>query len=292
MNSFENFHIIFCFIFSHHAQNSRSTNCSAFKFLLPVFLVAILNTLPIFFERRIFHCLSSSRLNCSEKLASLDDISSDVNDTKTIHEFPDLAEFKSIDAIPSFKEHNYGFLEKHNMNDRLVDGNLFFNTLQVFSLTMIPLALLAYYNLRILHGVIERQKMLIPRKRKDVQTPKTKKKEKGKKYNYESRNYPTISTSNQQSVEVYILPEPEKNIRASNAITFYPTIGIFKQTTDLLMLPLTIMNADIQGSRVSNCANNSIQSGIPFQRQYEDKFALGNMVGNINLYYTYDAKLR
>ena len=146
---------------------------------------------------------------------------------------------------------------------------------------MIPMELLSMLASTVLGGAMsimaqkaqaeaERQKMLIPRKRKDVETPKTKKKEKGKKYNYESRNYPTISTSNQQSVEVYIIPEPEKNMRESNAITFYPTIGIFKQTTDLLMLPLTIINTDIQGSRVSNCTNNSILSGIPFQRQYEE----------------------
>ena len=151
---------------------------------------------------------------------------------------------------------------------------------------MIPLALLAYYNLRILHGVIERQKLLIPRDRKDSQTHKVKKKEKGKQYSYESKNYPSSNSSvssNQQTVEIYILPEPKKDIPDSNEIKHYPNIGIFKQTTDLLMSPLTILNADIEENRASSCTNNSILNGIPIQRQYEDKFALGNMVGNTNL---------
>ena len=85
------------------------------------------------------------------------------------------------------------------------------------------------------------------------------------------------------AIEIYIIPEPEKNIPECNAIKRYPTIGIFKQTTDLLMLPLNILDKDIEGSRTSSCANNSLLTGIPMQRQYEDKFALGNMVGNINL---------
>ena len=49
------------------------------------------------------------------------------------------------------------------------------------------------------------------------------------------------------------------------------------------MLPLTVLNTDIESNRESSCPKNRLLNGIPIQRQYEDKFALGNMVGNINL---------
>ena len=51
-------------------------------------------------------------------------------------------------------------------SQQLIDENLTFNLVQVITLTTIHLSIILYYNLRIFRGINERQKLLVPLRRK------------------------------------------------------------------------------------------------------------------------------
>ena len=129
--------------------------------LTPVVIVATLNALSTIFERRIFHCLSTLGSLCKGKFAPFYYIGTDLNDTGTLGATTDQTTIESIDKISDLNEQNFDCLQEEATYKQLVDENIVFSTIQVFTLTIIPLALIVYYNLRILYGVIERQKLLI-----------------------------------------------------------------------------------------------------------------------------------
>ena len=168
--------------------------------------------------------------------------------------------------------------EMSNAFERLVNEHLILNIIQVFTLTIVPAFMLIYYNVRIFQGVIERQKLLIPRERIFNQQLKQKKRGKKKEYDLET----TIEEWQKVSERTAsTLQQSETDKMALDAIKYYPTIGTFKHTTDLLTLPVTLPGIELEENRSSPeqlSSRSSLTYGASNKRQYEDKLAFENMV--------------
>ena len=270
----------FLFSYSHYTKNSRCIIVSALKVLVPVAMLSVLNASPTFVERRLFNWISKSQVDQTEVLGPKESIS---NETLSLVNSSDTQAFNFANETNGMKNGTIPQEEmSKNVFQQLVDENLIFNIIQVFTLTIVPAFLLIYYNLRIFQGVIERQKLLIPRER--IFNKQLKEKKKGNKKEYDLET--TIEEWKKESEKTSSsYRQSEKDVMTCNAIKLYPTIGTFKHTTDLLTLPVTLPGVDMDddcSSPAQRSSKNSITYCASNKRQYEDKLAFENMVSSRN----------
>ena len=268
----------FYFLHSHYTQNSRSIIGSALKILVPIAMLSILNASPTIVEKRLFifdDSYSNSHGNETDVLVPAESFSTNNQalDTST-----DIESFNLTSRNFDVKNISTSEDEMSDVFQRLVDEHLIFNIIQVFTLTIVPAFMLIYYNVRIFQGVIDRQKLLIPRERIFNQQLKQKKKGKKKEYDLET----TIEEWQKVSERTAsTLQQSETDKITFDAIKYYPTIGTFKHTTDLLTLPVTLPGIELEehcSSPEQLSSRSSLTYGASNKRQYEDKLAFENMV--------------
>ena len=238
-------------------------------------MLSILNASPTIVERRLFIWMANSHVNETDVFVPTESFGTEnlVFDTS-----PDVESFNLTTTAFDVKNISTSDEEMSNVLQRLVDEHLFFNIIQVFTLTIVPAFMLIYYNVRIFQGVIDRQKLLIPRERIFIQKLKQKKGGKKKEFDLET----TIEEWQKVSERTASTLQQSKTDKiALDAIKYYPTIGTFKHTTDLLTLPVTLPGIELEehcSSPEQLSSRSSITYGASNKRQYEDKLAFENMV--------------
>ena len=266
---------LFSFFHSHYTQNSRSIIGSALKILVPVALLSILNSSPTIVENRLFIWMANSNDNETDILVPDESFKTE---NVALDSSADIESFNLTTKAFDVKNSTTSEEEMSNAFERLVNEHLILNIIQVFTLTIVPAFMLIYYNVRIFQGVIERQKLLIPRERIFNQQLKQKKRGKKKEYDLET----TIEEWQKVSERTAsTLQQSETDKMALDAIKYYPTIGTFKHTTDLLTLPVTLPGIELDENSSSPqqlSSRSSITYGASNKRQYEDKLAFENMV--------------
>lgn len=231
-----------------------------------------MNASPTIIESRLFDWLSNSQLNLTDISGS-----SEAQTIETLHSKA-LPYDDTFNSMINSNDSGIGTAIDEPISTKfqeLVNEYLIFKIIQVFALTLIPSGLLIYYNLRIFHGVIERQRLLIPRERIFNQKLKEKKKGKKKEYDLEA----TIEEWQKTAEEtINHLQKSNEDNAPFNTVKFYPTIGTFKHTTDLLTLPVTLPGIDIEAKHLDTQRSSINSLGASNKRQYEDKLAFDNMV--------------
>ena len=237
-------------------------------------MLSILNASPTIVEKRLFTWMNS-HVNETDVLIPAESFATEnlaFDSSADIESFNLTPKASDVRNITTSEE------EMSNVFQRLVDEHLIFNIIQVFTLTIIPTFMIIYYNVRVFQGVIDRQKLLIPRERIFNQQLKQKRKGKKKEYDLET----TIEEWQKVSERTAnTLQQSETDKITLDAIKYYPTIGTFKHTTDLLTLPVTLPGIELEENRSSpeqlSC-RSSLTYGASNKRQYEDKLAFENMV--------------
>lgn len=264
------------------------SSAAVIKYLLPPIFGAILNAAPTIVERRISNWLASVE-NCEEKqgISQEDTLKSNKPDDG-------VQASPFANQIAPINNASYGCLLDVPTYQQLIDENLTFNLVQVITLTTIPLSIILYYNLRIFRGINERQKLLVPFRRKFSQGLETKKERTNKlssKFGSKIEEVHTVShsPSYQKALKDGSLLSNNEQSEISNpsVIKSYPTISVLKQTIDTLTLPVTLPMIEVGGHQgiASNFEenHNTFSQGVSVKRRYEDKISLCNMVSVIQL---------